>query len=245
MMNGIVRRDAAIVVLTGAGISAESGLATFRGAGGLWEGHRVDEVATAEAFARDPALVHRFYNERRHQLRSPEVRPNAAHLALAELERRWPGQFLLVTQNVDDLHDRAGSRRLVHMHGELMKARCIACGHVGACDHDLDVVASCTVCGTMGQMRPDIVWFGEMPVGLGQIYDALRSCEVFLSIGTSGQVYPAAGFVDMARATGAHTIELNAEPSAVTELFAEHRRGPAGTIVPRLVAEFLAGIERA
>ena len=231
-----------IVVLTGAGISAESGLATFRGAGGLWEGHRVEEVATPTAFARDPALVQRFYNLRRAQLGAAEVAPNAAHRALARLERRWPGEVLVVTQNIDDLHERAGTTRLLHMHGELLRALCLRCQRSVPWERDLDAASICPACGGIGRLRPDIVWFGEMPYHMDAIQAALMGCKLFLSVGTSGQVYPAAGFVELVRASGdARTIEINLEPSAVTDGFDERRHGRAGELVPLLVEELLAG----
>lgn len=240
MRSGV--RDGSIVVLTGAGVSAASGLATFRGAGGLWEGRRVEEVATPEAFARDPVLVHRFYNLRRAQLRDPSVQPNAAHLALARLERAWPGPVLIVTQNVDDLHERAGSRQLIHMHGELLRVRCGGCGNSAAWVEDLGAASCCPGCARVGRLRPDIVWFGEMPYRMDEIYAALERCALFIAIGTSGQVYPAAGFVAAVRAAGdARTIEINLEGSAVSGAFAEHRHGPAGMLVPALVDELLAG----
>lgn len=233
-----------IVVLTGAGISADSGLATFRGAGGLWEGHRVEEVATPQAFARRPDLVHRFYNLRRSQLRSPAIQPNAAHVALARLEQAWPAEVLIVTQNVDDLHERAGSRRLLHMHGELMRARCLACHGTTAWTADLGRDSVCPSCREVGRLRPDIVWFGEMPMHMDEILAALARCQLFLAVGTSGQVYPAAGFVEIVRQGGAaRAIEINLEPSAVSSGFTEHRRGRASEIVPALVAELLARVE--
>lgn len=226
----------ALVLLTGAGISAESGLATFRDAGGLWSRVRIEEVATPEAFARDPARVHGFYNARRAQLRDPAIRPNAAHRALAELDARWPGEMLLVTQNVDDLHDRAGSRRLLHMHGELRKARCLRCGTVSTWEADLSTATACPACGRAGGLRPDIVWFGEMPMHMEAIGAALGRCAIFAAIGTSGQVYPAAGFV--AEVAGrARTVEINLEPSGGR--FDERRLGPATETVPRFVAELL------
>jgi NAD-dependent deacetylase len=224
-----------LVILTGAGISAESGLRTFRAADGLWEEHRVQDVATPEAFHRDPALVYRFYNERRRSLAS--VQPNAAHLALARLEREWPGELLLVTQNVDDLHDRAGSRKLLHMHGELLKARCLACGAVHDCPGDLNPDNRCPDCGR-GQVRPHIVWFGELPLGMDRIYRALDRCDLFLAIGTSGHVYPAAGFV-AAVGPDARTMELNLEPSRVASAFGESRTGKATELVPAFVEELL------
>ncbi|HWQ09563.1 MAG TPA: Sir2 family NAD+-dependent deacetylase [Holophaga sp.] len=235
-MPAALRSDPLIVVLTGAGISAESGLRTFRAADGLWEDHRVEDVATPEGFARDPALVQRFYNERRRQL--GQVEPNAAHHALARLEREWPGDFLLVTQNVDDLHDRAGSRNLIHMHGELLKARCLRCGQVAAWAEDIAPRSACPACGRTGSLRPHIVWFGEMPLELDRIGEALDRCAVFAAIGTSGNVYPAAGFVSMA-APGAHTVELNLDASLVSTAFRECRQGRATELVPQWVDELL------
>jgi NAD-dependent deacetylase len=197
-------------------------------------------VATPEAFARDPALVQRFYNLRRAQLRNPTIAPNAAHLALARLEREWPGQVLIVTQNVDDLHERAGSRQLIHMHGELMRAQCLACGVSSAWAQDLGIASSCPCCTRLGRLRPDIVWFGEMPYRMEEIYAALEQCALFVAIGTSGQVYPAAGFVAAVRAAGsARTIEINLEDSAMSSAFAERRLGTAGLLVPELVEELL------
>ena len=228
-----------IVILTGAGISAESGLDTFRGAGGLWAGHRVEDVATPEAFARDPTLVHAFYNARRRQLLEPSVQPNPAHMALARLDTAWSGELLLVTQNVDDLHERAGSERLIHMHGELLRARCGYCGEGRIWQDELTVETSCPGCRRSRGMRPDIVWFGEMPLALDTIFQALERCDLFVAIGTSGQVYPAAGFVEAA--ASARSIEINLEPSAVGSCFHEHRAGPAGTTVPQLVEELLQG----
>lgn len=231
----ILPRDARLVILTGAGISAESGLRTFRDADGLWEKHRVQDVATPEAFHRNPALVYRFYNERRRSL--PSVQPNAAHLALARLEREWPGEVLLVTQNVDDLHDRAGSRHLLHMHGELLKARCLGCRALLDWPGDLDADSRCPVCHR-GQVRPHIVWFGELPLEMERIYRALEQCDLFAAIGTSGHVYPAAGFVE-AVGPDARTVELNLDRSLVADAFHEHRCGPATELVPAFVAELL------
>lgn len=229
-----------IVVLTGAGISAESGVPTFRAADGLWEGHRIEEVATPEGFRRNPALVHAFYDARRAALAT--VEPNAAHLALARLDREWPGDFLLVTQNVDDLHDRAGTRRLLHMHGELKSAWCTACDARHPWHGPLAPSPACPACAAP-RLRPDIVWFGEMPYQMGRIYAALGQCDLFVSIGTSGAVYPAAGFVAEARTAGADTLELNLDPSEGSHLFAETRLGPAGTLVPAWVDALLAGVE--
>ena len=225
-----------IVILTGAGISAESGLATFRGPDGLWEGHRVEDVCTPEALARDPLLVHRFYDERRAKL--AEVVPNAAHQALAALDAAWAGDLLIVTQNVDDLHERAGARRLVHMHGALNSALCAACGKAAPWSGALSPGTACAGCAAP-RLRPDIVFFGEMPYEMARIYDAIAEADLFVSIGTSGAVYPAAGFVQTAREAGARTIELNLEPSAGSALFEESRMGPATRLVPDLVRELL------
>lgn len=235
----MIRRGADIVVLTGAGISRESGLHTFRDADGIWARHRIEDVATPEAFARDPEAVHAFYNARRRGLLDVAIQPNAAHRALAELEQRWPGPVLLVTQNIDDLHERAGSRNLIHMHGEILKARCTACGSVRPWRDDLSTDLPCPACANAGGMRPDVVWFGEMPLAMDRIYAALADVELFISIGTSGAVYPAAGFVAEARAAGAHTVELNLEPSEGAQHFAEARHGPASEIVPAYVQELL------
>jgi NAD-dependent deacetylase len=235
----MIRRGADIVVLTGAGISRESGLHTFRDADGIWARHRIEDVATPEAFARDPEAVHAFYNARRRGLLDSAIQPNAAHRALAELEQRWPGPVLLVTQNIDDLHERAGSRNLIHMHGEILKARCTACGSVRPWRDDLSTDLPCPACANAGGMRPDVVWFGEMPLAMDRIYEALADVELFISIGTSGAVYPAAGFVAEARAAGAHTVELNLEPSEGAQHFAEARHGPASEIVPAYVQELL------
>ena len=225
-----------LVILTGAGISAESGVPTFRADDGLWMGHRIEDVATPEAFARDPALVQDFYNQRRRQL--PTVHPNAAHRALADLAARWEGEFLLVTQNVDDLHDRAHAEtppapgfELIHMHGELLKAHCTATGQV--CDWPGDLAThEPSPHHPRGRLRPHIVWFGEMPLCMERIEVALAACDLFVSIGTSGAVYPAAGFVQLARAAGARTVELNLEPSQITDLFDEVRHGPATEVAP-------------
>lgn len=229
-----------IVVLTGAGISAESGIRTFRASDGLWEEHRIEDVATPEGFARHPALVQRFYNERRAQLHSPAIQPNAAHQALARLEQHYGGEVLVVTQNVDDLHERAGSQALLHMHGELRSMLCTRSGERFRIDGDISPEQRCDCCGVSGTLRPDIVWFGEMPYHLDAIAAALARCTLFVSIGTSGNVYPAAGFVAAARQAGAHTVELNLEPSLTQSIFHEQRYGPATQVVPGLVSELLA-----
>ena len=226
-----------IVVLTGAGISAESGLATFRGPGGLWEGHRVEDVCTPEALSRDPELVHRFYDERRAALAS--VVPNPAHGALARLDAAWAGNLLIVTQNVDDLHERAGTKRLIHMHGALLSALCADCGDRGPWEGRLAPGTACGVCDSL-TLRPDIVFFGEMPYEMEAIYRAIAACDLFVSIGTSGAVYPAAGFVEAARSARAATLELNLERSAGSAMFDETRLGPAGVLVPEWVESLLA-----
>ncbi len=225
-----------IVVLTGAGVSAESGISTFRALDGLWQNHRVAEIASPQGFAVNPSLVHRFYNGRRQQLVSGTVQPNRAHLALAELEARFRGKFWLVTQNIDDLHERAGSEKVIHMHGELLKKRCAHCGDIGMATQALKITDTCARCHRTGGIRPHVVWFGETPLRMGEIYDALKCCDLFIAIGTSGNVYPAAGFVDAAAAVGAHTVELNLEPSAVESAFAEKKYGPAGTLVPDFIS---------
>jgi NAD-dependent deacetylase len=226
-----------IVVLTGAGISAESGVPTFRDAGGLWEGHRVEEVATPEAFDLDPDTVQRFYDARRRAVAS--VAPNPAHAALAALERELGDDLLVVTQNIDDLHERAGSARVLHMHGELGRVRCVACEARAEAPGDLLAGPACAACGRR-MLRPDVVWFGEMPYGLDEIEVALTECETFVAIGTSGAVHPAAGFVLTAAAFGAETVELNLAESEITPFFTETRLGFASVLVPAWVGEVLA-----
>ena len=226
-----------IVILSGAGISAESGIATFRGPGGLWEGHRVEDVCTPEALAADAELVHRFYDGRRAALAT--VEPNAAHRAIARLDAEWPGELLVVTQNVDDLHERAGATRMLHMHGELLSALCAACGGRVRWTDPLPPGSRCRACGAAA-LRPDIVFFGEMPYAMEAIVAAIARADLFVSIGTSGAVYPAAGFVRTARAYGAQTLEINLEPSAGSGWFDESRFGPAGELVPVWVEAVLA-----
>ena len=226
-----------IVILTGAGISAESGLGTFRDEGGLWSQHRIEDVATPEGFARDPALVHRFYNARRVQ--AAAARPNPAHHALARLESAYPGEVTIVTQNVDALHEAAGSRRVLHMHGTLAGALCAACGHRWAAPAEMQPGHPCPACAAPAA-RPDVVWFGEMPYHMDQIWDLLRAADIFAAIGTSGQVYPAAAFVQDADRAGAHTVEINLEPSATVSDFAETRFGMASVEVPAWVEDLLA-----
>lgn len=224
------------IVLTGAGISAESGLSTFRGPDGLWEGHRPEDVATPEGFEADPLTVQRFYDERRAALGT--VEPNAAHEALARLEQALGDDFLLVTQNIDDLHERAGSKRVIHMHGRLNAARCTECGQCCHWTGTLVDNPACPAC-SLRALRPDVVWFGEIPYGLVEIDLNLRRAGVFVSIGTSGTVYPAAGFAQFANAVGARTVELNLEPNEGGTPFEEHRHGRATEVVPAWVDEFL------
>ncbi|NYE19728.1 NAD-dependent deacylase [Microbacterium immunditiarum] len=229
-----------IVVLTGAGISAESGVPTFRDAGGLWEGHRVEDVATPEAFERDPHTVQAFYDARRRAAAS--VEPNAAHCALARLEAALGDDVLVVTQNVDDLHERAGTRNLVHMHGELNRALCAVCGARPEWRADLIDRPPCPACGARA-LRPDVVWFGEMPYDLDRIERAVIACDVFVSIGTSGSVYPAAGYAALASAFGARTVELNLEATDGLMPFDVARTGPASVLVAEWVDEVLAVAE--
>ena len=228
-----------IVILTGAGISADSGIQTFRGSDGLWCGHRVEDVATPQAYAKNPALVQDFYNTRRRQLLEPSIQPNAAHFALSDLEKNWPGKVTVITQNIDDLHERAGTKNLIHMHGELLSVFCYSCGEKSTCRTDITVTHLCHKCQKTGTVRPDIVWFGEMPYRMDEIYDALSECALFLSIGTSGHVYPAAGFVAHARHSGARTIEINLEESHIASAFHEHIYGRAAETVPEFVKKWL------
>jgi NAD-dependent deacetylase len=228
-----------IVILTGAGISAESGIDTFRGKDGLWSKVSLEDVATPDAFRRNPDFVHDFHNRFRASL--VEHRPNAAHLALAELEQRHAGSVLVVTQNVDDLHERAGSKALIHMHGELYKAQCQACGAVHDWRDDMSTQSACPACERIGTIRPHVTWFYEMPMEMARIEAALASCDLFVSIGTSGNVYPAAGFVDDVRRAGrAHTVELNLEPSEGASMFRETIHGPATEVVPAYVENLLS-----
>jgi len=228
-----------IVILTGAGISAESGIQTFRAQDGLWENHRIEDVATPEGFERDPDLVQDFYNQRRAKLQGSDIKPNAAHIALGELEAHLDGKVTVITQNIDNLHERGGTKNIIHMHGELLKARCSESNQV--IEHKDAILTGelCHCCQIPAQMRPHIVWFGEMPLKMGDIYSSLEEADLFVSIGTSGVVYPAAGFVHDAKMHGAHTIEINLEPSAVESEFEEKRYGKASIEVPKLVSEIL------
>lgn len=229
-----------ILVLTGAGLSAESGVATFRDPDGVWSKYDIEDVATPEAFARQPDVVQAFYNERRRGLLS--VQPNAAHIALARLQAAYPKPVILVTQNVDNLHEAGGAHEVIHMHGELMQSLCVDCEGRAACDFDLGPEARCEACGRTGGLRPDVVWFGEMPYRMDEIYDHLATADLFVSIGTSGNVYPAAGFVAGAREAGAHTVELNLEPSEGITYFEEAIHGRATEIVPTFVERLLSEV---
>ncbi len=228
-----------IVVLTGAGISAESGIKTFRASDGLWEEHRIEDVATPEGFARDPKLVQRFYNQRRAPILAQDVVPNPAHQALAKLQSGFDGDFMLVTQNIDDLHERGGSIQVKHMHGEILKMRCKHTEQIYDCKSEITVNDRCHCCSAEGSLRPHIVWFGEMPFYMDEIYQALAGCDLFIAIGTSGNVYPAAGFVEVANNAGAHTLELNLEASNVATAFDEAIYGKAGDVLPAWVDDFL------
>jgi NAD-dependent deacetylase len=246
-----LKANSNIVILTGAGISAESGIQTFRAADGLWENHRIEDVATPDAFLRNPELVQEFYNMRRRGLLSPDIKPNAGHLALAKLEEKWPqvngGEVLVITQNIDDLHERAGSKNIIHMHGELLKMFCAHCtpsmrnewAEKYDIRGDLDEKTPCPACATTGSLRPDIVWFGEIPYKMDTCAQALEDCDLFLSIGTSGNVYPAAGFAQEAARHGALTAEINLEPSLNAHMFTQGFYGIATQKVPDCVKMLL------
>jgi NAD-dependent deacetylase len=230
-----------IFILTGAGVSAESGLSTFRDKDGIWARYDVQEVASIQGYERNPGFVLDFYNMRRNTHK--DIAPNAAHIALAQLEEAWTargGRVTLCTQNVDNLHERAGSKRVLHMHGEIAKARCHDCGNVVPYDGDLSVNLGCAGCGRTGGMRPHVVWFGETPLEMDAIYEDLSSADLFVSIGTSGNVYPAAGFVAAARSAGIPTMEINLEPSENAHLFDLGRYGKASEATPAWVAEMVA-----
>lgn len=232
-----------VVVLTGAGISAESGIKTFRDSNGLWEEHRIEDVATPEGFERNSELVYGFYNQRRHQLLNPDVKPNKAHLALAKLESVLGENVTLITQNVDNLHQRAGNKNVLHMHGSLLSARCLNSGICSPIFNNLDHSNQCDCCLPSHSMRPDIVWFGEMPKFMPQIEKRLSQADIFIAIGTSGTVYPAAGFVSLANQSGAHSVELNMEPSFGENEFTEKHYGPATEIVVEFVEKLLEGFK--
>lgn len=226
-----------IVILTGAGISAESGVATFRDSDGIWSRYDYRDVATPEGFAANPTLVHQFYNDRRAQMQS--VEPNAAHFALARLEQEFDGEVLTITQNIDDLHERAGTKNLIHMHGELGKALCTRCRSRLNWKEPLSMFDHCPTCGHTGCLRPDVVWFGESPYHMDIIEEALKRASMYISIGTSGSVYPAAVFVEEAATMGAYTVELNLEPSEISHQFNRTIKGPATEVVPRFVETIL------
>lgn len=229
-----------IVILTGAGISKESGLDTFRDPDGIWSRVRIEDVATPEAFARNPVRVHDFYNARRQRLRAGDIQPNAAHRALARLQAEWPDKVLVVTQNIDDLHERAGTSSLIHMHGEILSARCQACHGINAWPEDMSMESACPDCARTGTLRVNVVWFGEMPFQMDRIFAALEACDLFVAIGTSGSVYPAAGFAQEVRMIGrAHTAELNLDPTDGRCVFAERCYGPATQVVPDFVDRIL------
>ncbi|MCA0245105.1 MAG: NAD-dependent deacylase [Proteobacteria bacterium] len=230
-----------IAVLTGAGISKESGIDTFRDDGGLWTRVNLEEVATVDAWFRDKKKVLDFYNETRRAFRSAHITPNAAHEALARLEREYEGEVTIITQNIDPLHEMAGSRKVIHMHGRDGEVRCMACQTEFASDADLTPESVCPKCRSVGELRPNIVWFGEMPMHLDEIHEVLERCGLFIAIGTSGEVYPAAGFVLHVRRhrPRAHTIELNLEPTDNQALFHEHIYGPATKVVPPYVTRIL------
>lgn len=232
-----------IVVLTGAGISAESGIRTFRAADGLWEEHRIEDVATPEGFIANPELVQRFYNERRQYLKQPDVKPNLAHFALVDLEKALGKNFLLVTQNVDNLHECSGNQNLIHMHGELLKVRCATTDQIHDWHDDITENSLCECCQTP-TLRPHIVWLGEMPLEMDYIYDQLARTDFFISIGTSGNVYPAAGFMSYAKSHGAHTVELNLDPTLGTSQFDESHQGLASKIVPEYIERFIQNLKQ-
>ena len=231
--------EQSIVILTGAGISKESGLDTFRDPDGLWSKVKIEDVATAEAFERDPTGVQEFYNARRKSLIQKNILPNAAHLALGKLERVWPGEVTIVTQNIDNLHEAGGSKNLIHMHGELLKARCLVCGEIHTWLENLGKGEACPACHGENVLRPHVVWFGEMPLEMEKIHLLLNNCSLFISIGTSGNVYPAAGFVRIANSADAKTVEINLEPSEGATIFSETRYGLATKLVPKFVEELL------
>jgi len=240
-MNVAVNKEGTIVILTGAGISRESGLDTFRCEDGIWSKVNLEDVATPEAFLRNPEMVQNFYNARRKQLVVDKPKPNPAHLALARLEQDWPGHVLIVTQNIDNLHELAGSKNIIHMHGELLKIRCNHCHALHIWEEDLEVNTPCPDCYEIGGLRPHVVWFGEMPLQMDDIYAALEDADLFLSIGTSGNVYPAAGFVQAVSQFGdCHTVELNLDPSTGATQFQETIYGPASQVVPAYVDQLLA-----
>jgi NAD-dependent deacetylase len=239
-MNFSISKEGTIVILTGAGISRESGLDTFRDVDGIWSKVNLEDVATPEGFTRNPEMVHDFYNARRAQLVRDHPEPNLAHKALARLEKEWRGRVLIVTQNIDDLHERAGSHNIIHMHGELLKIRCIHCETLMHWEDDLFIETPCPICHKTDGLRPHVVWFGEMPLQMDEIMEALEDCDLFMSVGTSGTVYPAAGFVQAVQQMGdCHTVELNLEASNGASQFHETLYGRASQTVPAYVEQLL------
>ena len=226
-----------IVILTGAGISAESGLATFRSSNGLWNNHPVEDVATVEGFQRNPAYVHDFYNELKKEL--VKAKPNPAHLAITKLQKEYPAQISIVTQNVDTLHEKAENSDIYHIHGQINQAVCQNCGHIIETFGDVDTQTICPNCQVMGMMKPNIVFFGENLLCMDKVDSLLRTCDLFLSIGTSGVVFPAAAFVQIAKINGAHTIEFNLEPTSNNYYFDQHIFGKAGTTLPAFIDELI------
>jgi NAD-dependent deacetylase len=228
--------------LTGAGISAESGLATFRSADGLWNNHRVEDVATIEAYYRNPDYVHQFYNDMRPELLA--AKPNAAHLAITKLQKEYPANISVVTQNVDTLHEKAGNSNVYHIHGQINQIVCLNCGHVFETWNDVSSEDKCEQCGAVGMLKPNIVFFGENLLYMDTVDRLLSSCDLFVSVGTSGVVYPAAGFVQIAKFAGAETIEFNLETTSNNYMFDRHVTGPAGTTLPQFVDELLNGLQK-
>lgn len=232
-----------IVILTGAGISAESGLATFRASNGLWNNHKVEDVATIEAFERNPAYIHEFYNDLKKELAA--AKPNAAHLAITRLQQEYPADISVITQNVDTLHEKAGNQNIYHIHGQINQAVCLNCGHVLETFGDVDTETVCPQCQVSGMMKPNIVFFGENLLCMDEVDTLLRKCDLFLSVGTSGVVFPAAAFVQTAKYYGAQTFEFNLEPTSNNFYFDKHIFGPAGTTLPAFVDEMIKEIKTA
>lgn len=226
-----------IVILTGAGISAESGLATFRSSNGLWNNHKVEDVASIEGFQRNPALVHSFYNDLKIEIQ--KAKPNPAHLAITKLQQQYPGTVSIITQNVDTLHEKAGNNNVYHIHGQINQAVCLNCGHILETFGDVDTETVCPQCSVMGMMKPNIVFFGENLLCMDEVERLLRSCDLFLSVGTSGIVFPAAAFVQTAKYDGADTCEFTLEPTANNFYFDRHIYGPAGQTLPPFVDKLI------
>lgn len=230
-----------IAILTGAGISAESGLATFRSSNGLWNNHRVEDVASVEGFQRNPALVHDFYNNLKLEIQ--QAKPNAAHLAITKLQQEYPAEINVITQNVDTLHEKAGNQNVYHIHGQINQAVCLNCGHVLETFGDVDTETACPNCHIMGMMKPNIVFFGENLLCMDKVDDILRQCDLFISVGTSGVVYPAAGFVQIAKYYGADTTEFTLDTTANNDLFDRHIFGKAGEKLPPYFEEMITSLQ--